>query len=65
MLLLLTQSEDCVGMISLMSGEPCSHPLLASLSSLNLLAEHEEMPVQVEESEQAMQVVPVTGIAAQ
>ena len=41
-----------------------SHPLLTSPSSSNLLAGH-KMPVQVEASEQAMQVLPVTGIAAQ
>ena len=45
-------------------GHPASHPLLKSPSSSNLLAGH-KMPVQVEASEQAMQVLPVTGIAAQ
>ena len=45
-------------------GHPASHPLLKSPSSSNLLAGH-EMPVQVEASEQAMQVLPVTLIAAQ
>ena len=45
-------------------GHPTSHPLSKFTSSSNLLAGH-EMPVQVEASEQAMQVALVTGIAAQ
>ena len=34
-------------------GHPASHPLLASLSSLNLLAEHEAIEVQVDALEVA------------
>ena len=45
-------------------GYPASHPLLKSPSSSNLFAGH-EMPVQVDRSEQALQVALVTGITAQ
>ena len=45
-------------------GHPTSHPLLKSPSSSNLLAGH-EMSVQVDASEQALQMALVTGIAAQ
>ena len=42
-----------------------SHPLVESASLLNFPLVHDEMPVQVDASEQAMQVALVTGIAAQ
>ena len=44
-------------------GHPTSHPLLTTLSSLNLLAAH-VTEVQVDESEQAVQVASVTEMVS-